>query len=469
MRSVTDIDRISPGLDPATKTGATVQGATVQGATVQGATVQGATVQGATVQGATVQGATVRAATVWAATVWASTVRRATVGAIVAFGLCVGVACAPLPQAPPPGEDGRRAFLTRLVDGVVLPRLRALESGSAALHEASIALDAAAGLDDGARARARDALKGTQAHWQELEMIHVGPAGGPTVFTGGLGLRERIHSWPLVSRCGIDQQVVANRFADPGWVEGRLVDVLGLHTLEYLLFRADAGNDCPEAASLNADGRWAALAAPTIIARRATYARLVAQDVYSRVVALRQEWSGGFGRSLGTAGLPGSSFATAQQAIDEVYAALFALELSTKDRKLGVPAGLHVDCAADVCPDLTESPVARLSLRHIEHNLQGAHAVFGGRGLDDDDGVGLDDLLVEAGHADAAVGIAAAFDAALASVRQFPGTLEDALGTEPQRAHALYAAVKVVTDELKSTLPSLLGLRVPDEGAGDND
>jgi hypothetical protein len=29
--------------------------------------------------------------------------------------------------------------------------------------------------------------------------------------------------------------------------------------------------------------------------------------------------------------------------------------------------------------------------------------------------------------------------------------------------------VKGFTDELKGTLPSLLGLRVPDEGAGDND
>ena len=51
----------------------------------------------------------------------------------------------------------------------------------------------------------------------------------------------------------------------------------------------------------------------------------------------------------------------------------------------------------------------------------------------------------------------------------FDGTFEDALVAEPARVQVVYDAVKLFTDDLKSTFPSTLGLRVPEEGAGDND
>jgi predicted lipoprotein len=115
----------------------------------------------------------------------------------------------------------------------------------------------------------------------------------------------------------------------------------------------------------------------------------------------------------------------------------------------------------------------------VGHNLRGVRAVLrgldvdaaGGEGPRDgsDDGAGFDDLLRDAGHAAAADTIATRLDEAIAAVDAFDGTLEDALVSDPERARALFAVVKAFTDELKGTLPSLLGLRVPDEGAGDND
>jgi predicted lipoprotein len=384
--------------------------------------------------------------------------------------------CSP-PSLPPAGEDERRAFLAALADDVVLPRLQRLEAQAGDLVDATAALSATNGNDDAARASAREALATLQGTWQELEVMHAGPAGAPTTFTGGKGLREGIHSWPQVSPCSVDQQVVQNRMTDPGWAATRLVNVLGLHTLEYLLFRTDNANACPEAASINADGTWAALGDAEVTARRALYARVVAQDVLAKVQTLRAAWMGGFADSLRAAGDDGSLFPTAQQALDEVYAALFFAELKTKDRKIAVPAGLHVDCAAEVCPGLTESPFSGLSLQHIEHNLRGARlVVVGNDGASSDgangagtDGAGFDDLLVFAGHDQAAADIVQKLDAALLSTTSFSGSLEDALVTEPERVRALHATVKVFTDELKATLPSLLGLRVPDEGAGDND
>ena len=380
------------------------------------------------------------------------------------------VGCVPPSSTPPPpGEDQRQLVLTRIVDGFALSRLQSLASQSSALHDATLALEASAGADDAARADARAALTTLQATWQQLEVLQLGAAGSPATFTGGQALRDGINSWPQVSPCSADQQVVQNRFTEDGWVQGRLVNVLGLHTLEYLLFRADADNACPAAASINSNGTWAALGAAEITARRATYARVLAADVLGKSTALSAAWTNGFANELKTAGAGSTLFPSAQQALDEVYAALFFVELTTKDKKLAIPAGLHVDCAAAVCPDLTESPFARLSVKHIEHNLRGVRHVFLGTDDLDTNGAGFDDLLKNAGHNDAATTMVAALDAAVDAAATFDGTLEDALTTEPERARALHATVKIFTDELKNNVPSLLGVRVPDEGAGDND
>lgn len=377
--------------------------------------------------------------------------------------------CIPDQSLPPPGEAERRAFALQLADGFVLPRLARLQSQADAVVDATSALAAGGGVDIGARSAAREALTSMLVTWQQLEVMQLGPAGSSSTFTGGLGLRDGIDSWPLVSPCGADQQVVQNLFGEPGWAAGRLVNVLGTHTLEYLLFRDDVDNACPAAAAINDAGTWAALSPADITSRRAVYAHVLAEDIAARVRTLSTSWTAGFAEQLRTAGTPGSLFSTAQQALDESYAALFFLELKTKDRKLAVPAGLHIDCAADVCPELTESPFSRLSKSHVEQNLVAGRLLLLGEGDDGQDGVGFDDLLRSGGHADAAATMMGTIDAAIDAVATFDGSFEDALQTEPQRVRDLLTAVKTFTDELKSTLPSLLGLRVPDEGAGDND
>jgi predicted lipoprotein len=383
---------------------------------------------------------------------------------LLAFSGCRGA-----DGTPPPGESLRRSFAQRLGREFVEPRLATLVERSEALRTSTTTLEASAGSDDGARQAARTALVALQQTWQQLEVMQLGPAGVPAKFTGGLGLRDGINSWPQTSACGADQQVVQNRFADADFLSGRLPNVLGLHTLEYVLFRDDDGNACPESASINADGRWAALSAADIRARRATYARVLAGDVTTKALALQAAWRDGYGTSLQTAGTEGSSFATAQQALDEVYAALFAVELVVKDRKLAVPAGLRVECEGVACHALTESPYARLSHVHVANNLRGAALVFTGTNDEGVDGVGLDDLLRDGGHDDVANDMVAAANAAVAAAEGFSGTFEDVLPVEPARVIALHDTVKAFTDGLKTELPSLLGLRVPDEGAGDND
>lgn len=374
----------------------------------------------------------------------------------------IGAGCVPTQTPPPPGEADRRSFAVNFTDAIVLPQLTELATRAAALREATAAGD---------REGSQDAWRDAMTAWQGLEVLHLGPAGTPASFVGGLGMRDRIYAWPQVNLCAVDQQILLNEFEEDGWAPSRLPNVIGLAPLEYVLFIDTSDNACPSTAAINTDGSWAALGDDEIGARRAAYAAVLAEDVATSTSDLVAAWTttGGFADSLRGAGEAGSSFATAQQALDEVYAALFAVELVTKDKKLAIPAGLHVDCPTETCPEQLESRFSRTSKENVIVNLETVRRVFLGLDAAGSDNTGFDDLLRERGADDLATTMTASLDDAIGSATSFEGSFEDALVTEPARVQAVYEAVKAFTDEFKSTFPSTLGLRVPDEGAGDND
>jgi uncharacterized protein len=373
-----------------------------------------------------------------------------------------GTGCPTTTTTPPPGETDRRAFTANLVDEIVIPMLADFVDASAALQRAT----AAGGSDATAQQAWREAMRG----WQGLEMIHLGPAASPADFVGGAGLRERMYAWPQINVCAIDQQVVANTFSDAGWVDTRLPNVIGLAAIEYALF-ASTANACPAAAPINADGSWAALGDQEVRRRRDGYAAVLAADVATRAAALHAVWTqpGGFADGLRTAGETGSSFSTAQQALDEVYAALFAVELTVKDKKLAIPAGLHIGCEAATCADKLESRFAQTSKENVLHNLEATRRIFLGIDRNGVDDSGFDDLLRERGAAELASTMTTNLDAAIAGLNAFDGSFEAALAVDGARVAGVFQLVKAFTDDFKSTFPSALGLRVPEEGAGDND
>jgi predicted lipoprotein len=370
--------------------------------------------------------------------------------------------------APPPGEEARRALLVGFVDEDVVPALDAAVANSADLKDATAALAAVAGHGEGERQRAKDAWRALMNEWQHLEMWHLGPAGDPAVFVSGEGLRERIYAWPEVNRCGVDQQVVFNEFNEAGWADTKLVNVLGLAALEHLLFTSTDDNVCAAQAAINRDGLWNDIPVDERQRRRAQLAAVLAADVDAQLRALRERWTP-FGDALKTAGAEGSAFASAQVALDQLYAALFAVELVTKDQRLGVPAGIHPDCGDVVCVDQLESPVANLAREHVSANLTAVARVYFGGDVDDDSRVGLADLLREQGANDIATAMGEHLSAARVAVDAFDGDFAGALVTEPERVGEVHVAVKRFTDELKGSLPGILGVRVPAEGAGDND
>lgn len=408
--------------------------------------------------------------------------RKRLFAAVVPFLALTGAAC-PQNEPPPDVAPGfeRKAMLANLADEVILPTLTRFEGASAALADAceTWAAESPPGATSEARTNAQAAFHAAMDVWQEAEVMQIGPAGmtPPTTGSGGVmggqGLRDRIYSWPSTNACAVDQQIVANEFRADGFFERKLVDVSGLDALEYLLFVEGEDNACAGPSTINSEGSWAALSAEQVWQRRADYCASASAYLERTATRLRNAWepSGGdFRGQLVDAGASGSIYMSPAEALDALYAALFYVELTVKDRKLALPAGLHVDCLEESCPELAESRFAKRSKENIAANLRGFENLLLGRAnADGPDGLGFDDYLREANAADLADRMAANIAALSAQLESFEGTLEDALVSDVEKVRALHGAVKTITDDLKSQMPSVLGLRVPEEGHSDND
>lgn len=295
--------------------------------------------------------------------------------------------------------------------------------------------------------------------WQRVEMMQFGPTGS-SVKPGGQDFRDQLYSWPLVSRCAVDDALVAKSYENG--VSGLLVNRRGLAALEYLLFYEGDDVTCSPAG-------WAALSPAEHAARKQAYAAAVAADVRTRADALAAAWNGGFVETLRTAGSGNATYPSLGAAMNQVSDALFALEEPVKEVKVGAPLGHHASCMAPPCLETLESQYAHHNTANLRANLAGFRMLLQGCGPDFSGG-GLDDLL----NASAAsslterliAGLAGA-EAALAAIEE--PDLAEALVADRASVQAFYDALKVVTDLLKSELMLVLDLRLPAGLEGDND
>lgn len=388
---------------------------------------------------------------------------------LVALAVARPVACG--------GDEVGRSSLDRRIEEVlaavwpevVEPAARDAVTAAAALEAACRAWSEAEAVGvggDEARAQAQTAWFDLMARWQRLEAMQVGPAAASLSAVGGLGLRDAIYSWPTTNACRVDQETVERGFDDPAFFAEELVNVYGLDALETLLFSVDGENACPPQVTMNADGSWAALGPAGVRQNRADYAAAVAGRLVADLDALVAAWdpeAGDFAGQLARAGADGSPFESREAGLNAVFDALFYLDSSTKDGKLGSPLGL-VDCGATSCLHLVETPVAGGSHLWVVENLVGFRALYQGG-----EGAGLDDLLVEVGHADVADAMRVALDEADAAAAALQIPVDEAVAGDPAAAIAAHAAIDQVTDRLKSDVAAALLLVVPGEAAGDND
>lgn len=380
---------------------------------------------------------------------------------VVACGGNGGDDTPPVPDAPTDGFD-RNAMLAHLATNVLLPMQTEFETAAAALPGAIDAYCDA--VEANAVGATRDAAKtawiAAVDRWQRADALLVGPAQ-----MDNKTLRDRIYGWPLLATCSLDRDT-ASRFADPASydVSTKLVNARSLAAIEYLIYV-----DSPDHTCLQLPVGWNALGA-SLPAARCRLAEAIALDVAAQATILETAWradGGNFVGELANAGTSGSSITSAQAAANLISDSMFYSDKMIKDMKLGETSGITINVCGTVgepCLREVEHPISDRASFAIRANLRSLRSGFTG-----DDGLGFDDFLTGVGHPDVAASITADLDAAVAAADALPDSFLTALSSDYAKVVAAHAAVKKITDDLKTQFLTLLNLEIPDDVATDND
>ncbi len=396
---------------------------------------------------------------------------RRTVHWAIAAATVIAWACDDGAGAPgnPIDEDAARPVLRSLADNALAPTFAEFRTAADALEVAASAhADAVASGGDAAATDAalRQAYADAWVAWQRAEVMQLGPAAG-SQGVGGSFLRDEIYSWPSVNRCRVDQELVSQAYADPGFFESELVNVYGFDALEWLVFAQGFDNACAPQLDINAAGEWDALDERTITERRAAYAAVVAGGIAQQASVLADAWAVG-GTWNGALSEPSSGeYGTVQVATNEVVRAMFYVDKVLKDTKLAVPAGI-LACASEICLDGIEAPLSALSGPAAVANLEGFARLYHG-GSDAAAHQGFDDMLRDAGEGALADQITADIEVAIAELSAVDGSFAEALTSDPAALDAAHASVVALTRHLKGDFVTVLALNIPSEAAGDAD
>lgn len=372
-----------------------------------------------------------------------------------------------------PSDFNQAALLNQLTDNIITPAYtqfadlsEQLVADISSYCNSEIAFANDSGSNDQvalALTAAQQSWKTAMSQWQQIELMQVAP-----LLNNDRQLRNRIYSWPIVSTCGVDLDVVSYETGD---INGTPFDIAqrtparkGLDALEYLLFNPQLDHSCgapptPEGWN-NRDQQSRKIA-------RCQHAQAIANDIQGNAQQLLDQWQGtdGFATVLKTAGTVGNEFVTEHAALNHISDAMFYIDSITKDGKLATPLGLFANsCGAEPCLEDLESPYAGHSLENIVNNLIALQMLYtGGEGL------GFDDYLVDVGDADTAQTMTTTIAAAIDSLNAYQASLATTLADDPEQVAESHQRVKAITDTMKSDYINSLALELPATSAGDND
>lgn len=363
-------------------------------------------------------------------------------------------------------------MIENLADNVITPMIVDFENKAATLDSAMAAWLETPTNED-LKLTARQSWDDAMLAWQSIEVVQTGPLIENTFL-----LRDSIYSWPAVSTCVVDQEVIEAETQGESYdISSRTPVRKGLAALEYLLYTSTLDHTCPS--TTNKTLNWDARPDTDRLSLRAQFAKAVSEDLVSLAGELKSRWvtnADSFRVELLNPNSAVSRFSSPTAVINALSDALFYIETQVKDIKLAEPLALKGDkCVqgeAD-CATLVENVLSARSKEHIRQNLLAFEQVFLGNSAAGVEGLGYDDLI------DAANGgenVSAAMEADISNALN----ALDALGSLSLKqavtdvnginlATGVHESTKKITDRLKSDFLNLLGLSIPGTAAGDGD
>ena len=289
--------------------------------------------------------------------------------------------------------------------------------------------------------------------WQVVEAMQLSAFASSLDSDLGIDIRDEIYSWPTINPCRIDQETVLENWEQESFFSENLVNVYGLDTLEHLFF-ADLDTICPSQVPPVSDGTWVALGEEGVLENRAKYALALLGNISEHLDTQAENI------------LAHDEQFTIEQRFQDRFTALFYLE-TMKDRKIGHVLGGQ-DCSTDLCLEDVEGEPSDRSLVWLQANVTGFRTLFTAG-----DGVGFDQLLIDAEYEDISTLILEQLDIIepllIELSDEHDGSLVQAIEVQPDKVQQVYDEMSVISGLLRVDMAAILQLKIPTEVAGDND
>lgn len=328
--------------------------------------------------------------------------------------------------------------------------------------------------------QAKNQWKQTMLSFHKLSMAPVGPLSD-----NDGALSKSLYSWPVISACGIDKEVIKNRPSSVDIDDTILLNQKSLSAIEYLLFEDTLTSKCSQFQEPQAKS-WSEKNILEKKKNRCDYALRLSRDIQQKAIALREQWNPEL-QNYTAVLVDGSKFETTDKAVNGVSDALFAFEIF-RDISLAIPLGIHKDCIdpSGKCIDRREHIWSGLTAEAMVAKIKGFQEAFFGSSYKDEYALGFDDYL-------ATKGFKSLSDEIWMNLEDAQQKMNPLLNSDPSLAQTLlntpkencdifntpiddlaplcriYKDIQNATTKLKVDMLIILSLQAPATHAGDND
>lgn len=324
--------------------------------------------------------------------------------------------------------------------------------------------------------------KETMLSFHKVSMAGIGP-----LTDNNRAIYNKLYSWPVVSECGIDQEVIKNQgqAVSVPLADDVLANRRSLSAVEYLLFESTLTSKCSAFVEPKAK-EWSAKSLFEKKKDRCQYAKSVAQDIQKNAEVIRNVWAPEK-ENYTVALIDKSIYSNVNKSVNALTDALFAFE-DFRDNDLAVPLGLHEDCkdASGKCLNYLEHPWSGIAAEAAIAQMQGFKEAFFGSRFENERAFGFDDYLVAKGHSIIAQSIQENLASSIQGMKQLaqqdPTLRNTILNAKKENCNIfespkealdfvcqIYKDIQNVTATLKTDVMIILALEVPTGHAGDGD
>lgn len=314
------------------------------------------------------------------------------------------------------------ALLVNFSDNLIAPSLSMLESAMDQMQSDFVSFEAnptQANLDV-----LRNSWKDAYLTWQTVKPFDFGP-----IRTNGF--KAATGTYPT-DTSKIEANISSGSY---NLSSAGNIDAIGLHSLDFLLYRTDA------------------LSFFTGNANYMTYAGDVIAKLKSETTTVSNAWAGyasTFKASTGTETTSGFSELVNEYNRDYELA---------KTAKLGIPIGKQ--SLGIQMPDYIEARNSGMSLEILRQSVLALKHYYNGNTFaTGNDGVGFDDYLIQLERGDLNQTINTRFAEILTKIDSFSGSMEDEMSANPQGLDELYTLMQGLVVFLKTDMTSAFGVLI---------